>query len=538
MTVQTLTPEVADTRIRHRVLESATSLLAERGFDGFLLREAAARAGCPLRQADLYFQRNEDLVLALYVRLAAGLEALLPDLPPGRLAERFRFLMEAKLALVAPHREALAAILGRSLDPRDELGVLDERTEIVRCRVLAVFAEAVSGAVDRPSGGVAAMARLLHGAHLAILLLWVRDRTPGARTTREAVDHVCRLLSAGAPLLRLASVRGLVGGLDRMLAPLLDPRPDPARNELAVQILRLLFRHRRLQPGAGECAVEPCPDCLAPHLPRMRRFLAAGEPVHFVLPAFPAKSPNLRKVLGALPDKAEELALTYLENVCAEIREIHSPGARITLCSDGRVFSDLVGVSDGDVTRYGREIDTMIARLGARSLNTFRLEDLIQESGYGAMRDRLCAFYAEPVETIEERARAHEHHRELCNGIHRFLFEDRAAAEPTGSRNRLREECKSRAYQVVRRSEAWGRLVGECFPAALRLSIHPQLPHSEKIGILLGEADDSWLTPWHGVAVERQGTFKLMRRHEAEALGARMVEKDGSPSHCVLEARS
>ena len=34
----------------------------------------------------------------------------------------------------------------------------------------------------------------------------------------------------------------------------------------------------------------------------------------------------------------------------------YPPGARITICSDGRVFSDLVGVCDKDVTNYGIEI--------------------------------------------------------------------------------------------------------------------------------------------------------------------------------------
>ena len=87
------------------------------------------------------------------------------------------------------------------------------------------------------------------------------------------------------------------------------------------------------------------------------------------------------------------------------------------------------------------------------------------------------------------------------------------------------------AYQVVQRSDAWGRLLADCFPTALRLSIHPQPPHSEKIGILLGDADDVWITPWHGVAVWWAGRWRLMKRSDAEELGARLVERDGGPSH-------
>jgi pyoverdine/dityrosine biosynthesis protein Dit1 len=47
-------------------------------------------------------------------------------------------------------------------------------------------------------------------------------------------------------------------------------------------------------------------------------------------------------------------------------------------------------------------------------------------------------------------------------------------------------------------------------------------------------SNDSWLTPWHGVAVKQQDKFTLMRRHEAEALGAKIVERDGRPSHYQL----
>jgi pyoverdine/dityrosine biosynthesis protein Dit1 len=331
-----------------------------------------------------------------------------------------------------------------------------------------------------------------------------------------------------------ASRRVRQGALEAPPPAVRGPEPDAAQTEVSERILRTLFRHRRLQPGAGACATDPCPKCLAPHLPAVRRFVAAGEAVHFILPAFPAKSPNPRKVLGRLPDMAEELALRFLEGVCREIREVYAPGARVTICSDGRVFSDLVGVGEEDVTEYGRAVGAVLERAGASSLDIFNLEDLYDGADPDLMRAQLWARYAEPLDVIEARARVYEHRRALFNGIHRFLFEDRLALEPGKSRNRVRVECKGRAFRVIQRSEAWGRLIRECFPSALRLSIHPQPPHSDKIGVLLGDAADAWLTPWHGVALRGPGGFRLVRRHEAEALGARLVERGGRPSHFVL----
>ena len=58
------------------------------------------------------------------------------------------------------------------------------------------------------------------------------------------------------------------------------------------------------------------------------------------LPAFPCKSSNLRKVLGVVPDKGEELALRRLHEFVRLVKEIYDPGARVLIVSDGHVFSD------------------------------------------------------------------------------------------------------------------------------------------------------------------------------------------------------
>jgi pyoverdine/dityrosine biosynthesis protein Dit1/AcrR family transcriptional regulator len=530
-----MTVATADRRIRQRLLEAAVPLLAERGLSGELLRESAAAAGCTHERARVFFGRDEELVLALYLRLATELEARVTELPEGPLAERFRSAMLTKLSLVAPYRDAITALLATLLDPRHELGALAEQTELVRSRVTGVFSAVVLGATDRPPTAAPALARGLYGAHLALMLLWTQDRSPGLTATRSAVEVVCSLLANAAPLLWLPDAESMLAGVDNILAPLIEPAPDLAHTATSERILRTLFRHRRLQPGAGACAENPCEQCLGLHLPKVRRFVINNEPVHFLLPAFPAKSPNPKKVLGRLPDMADELALGFLEGVCREIKEHYPPGARVTICSDGRVFSDLVGVADVDVTDYGRAIAAMLGRLGAVSLYSLGLEDLFDGDDQAALREQLCAHYADPLAAVEGRVRDSERQRALFNGIHRFLFEDRLVIEAGKSRTRLRNECRERALRVIQRSEAWGRLIQECFPVALRLSVHPQPPHSEKIGILLGDAEDAWLTPWHGVALRTEDGFKLVRRHEAEALGAKVVWRGGRASHYEME---
>lgn len=72
----------------------------------------------------------------------------------------------------------------------------------------------------------------------------------------------------------------------------------------------------------------------------IRQFVIAGKKIEMCLPAFPFKSANKTyKVLGRLPDKAEELALKRLESICERIEAIYPPGATIMIISDGLVYN-------------------------------------------------------------------------------------------------------------------------------------------------------------------------------------------------------
>ena len=217
--------------------------------------------------------------------------------------------------------------------------------------------------------------------------------------------------------------------------------------------------------------------------------------------------------------------MLYLAGVCRELRELHPAGVRLTICSDGHVFSDLVGVPDEDVTAYGEEIRRMADRLGiADSIETFSLREIYEDLSLSEMRAHLNRHYELPIRAVRERAAKTAQAGAMVNGIHRFLFEDAAAAQPDRSRTQIRNECRDLAYSVVQRSDGWSRLLADCFPMALRLSIHPQEAHSDKIGILLGEADDVWITPWHSVAVKKDGRFVMMKRSDAEEAGARLAD--------------
>jgi pyoverdine/dityrosine biosynthesis protein Dit1 len=271
------------------------------------------------------------------------------------------------------------------------------------------------------------------------------------------------------------------------------------------------------------------------HLDRVEDFVAQQRPVEFILPAFPGKSPNHSKVLGSLPDMAELLSLRFLHSLCQQIQDIYPPGARMRICSDGRVFADLVRIPDPSITDYQNGIISMIRELGSNSLDFYGLDDEYAGMEFDAMRQALVETYGEPLEALREEIRAGGEPLSLYRGITRFLLEDASKpASNTMSRTSLQKECRARAYGVIQRSKAWGELIAKKFPRSVRLSIHPQPCSSHKLGIHLMETNDLWMTPWHGAAVYVNGRFVLMKRHQAEELGATLVLADGRPSYYAM----
>ena len=171
---------VKDKRTRQRILEVACELIALRGLKGEVLRDAAVMAGYPIERAEVFFRRDEDLVIALYARLAAQLESRVTELPEGDVATRFRAAMLFKLELVAPYRETIASLLATLLDPRHELGALSPQMEVIRTRVMSVFYSVVLGATGARKNS-ADVVHSLYAAHLVVMLLWSQDRSPDAR---------------------------------------------------------------------------------------------------------------------------------------------------------------------------------------------------------------------------------------------------------------------------------------------------------------------------------------------------------------------
>lgn len=111
----------------------------------------------------------------------------------------------------------------------------------------------------------------------------------------------------------------------------------------SLKILNIIYKYRLTKStSAGSNVNDRWAEGTPKFLQTIQKFVRVREVLKMCLPAFPFKSCNKKfKVLGALPDKAEEVALTRLNDMCLEIGKVYTPGARLLIISDGLVYNGM-----------------------------------------------------------------------------------------------------------------------------------------------------------------------------------------------------
>lgn len=302
--------------------------------------------------------------------------------------------------------------------------------------------------------------------------------------------------------------------------------------DLVQRILNLLMAQvRQAEPELGSnCSGKNCHSCQQPHFEKLLNIVEQQKVLTLILPAFPAKSANREKTISSKPDLGEVISLKHLNELCKSMDNYYPHGIKLVICSDGRVFNDLVLVRDKDVDLYQLGIKNIIKQQKLSFITIFSLDDVYPNQSYAQMREKLMEVYAESFSSLQNRILIEKQARYQFNGIHRFVFEDQLVLNDHLSKNQIRSLAKQTAYEVIRRSNAWSRLLSNYFPTAIRLSIHPQPCGSDKLGIQFLPNSNRWATPWHNVLLKRGNSWQLIKRIEAERLGAKL-----NHDHYVLE---
>jgi AcrR family transcriptional regulator len=202
---------------RQRVYDVAIALMASHGYAATTLRDVATKAGVSTGLLYRYFPNKRAVIVALYEELSEDFARQAEQMPSGRWRDRFGFAVRASLEALGPHRVALRALIPVLVGDPDE-GVFGESVAFSRLRVQAVFENAVIGATDAPSRAVAqALGRLLYLAHLAVLLWWLLDKSPGQRATGALLSITQQILPSLTLSLRLPAVRRFIISADGLV---------------------------------------------------------------------------------------------------------------------------------------------------------------------------------------------------------------------------------------------------------------------------------------------------------------------------------
>lgn len=240
-----------------------------------------------------------------------------------------------------------------------------------------------------------------------------------------------------------------------------------------------------------------------------------NEQLQFLLPWFPCKSPNTKdKVLWHLPDKWEEIAIDRLQDFCEQVWTLHTPWAKITIASDGRVFNDIIGVSDQHVDHYKQELLCMVSK---PLINILWLEDLLWWMEKNDVRQIFDIQFCNSPEIIEQKIHHNDDIKKLFLWLKKFLSDDMPSNKDISNSQRERI-IKQKAKDVLRRSLWFDVLLSQILPNHIRLSVHPHSTSNGKFGFnLISNTDNRW-TPRHNVVVESWSKILLMKKRDAEAM--------------------
>ncbi|KAF5643196.1 Pyoverdine biosynthesis [Fusarium sp. NRRL 52700] len=271
-------------------------------------------------------------------------------------------------------------------------------------------------------------------------------------------------------------------------------------------------------------------------LPIMLKSIREEAPIKLVLPAFPFKSPNRsNKVLGALPDLGEAIALENLQGLCDTIRDIYKHGAECYITSDGLVYNDLLGVDDLDVWNYGEALRDMAKIRGLTSIKFLRLADLLDMAPHrsldtcggevpnvvehmGCIRREFLARYHSPGFDASAAIKEDIDTRLTYQGYLRFLKKDLEgwdelkydqAGKPVSSK-KSQKMIGDIAKRMIARGAAFAAAIRDTHSDCVRLSIHPTVAITKfPVNLIPQPSGKFGATPWHSsIALSLDGSLE------------------------------
>lgn len=252
-----------------------------------------------------------------------------------------------------------------------------------------------------------------------------------------------------------------------------------------------------------------------------------NQPLQFVMLGFPFKSTNDRdKVIGKLPDLAEQATLDNFSMFDTQIKKEHCKGVEVSMVSDGFVFNDILGVSDKIVMDYKETSMDM----GKNSpVKWFDLNDFYAGNDLNAKREKLIQQFGISPEKLQQDILMNPDVNFLYRGMIHFM-EEELAIRNFPSRNQLQKEAKKIARAMMFRNEAYSNLVRQEFKSHVRLSMHPSINNGAKYSFQLIPSPKAKHSAWHSaLLIRKTGERETIHKKDAVAAGYELVNQGGRP---------
>lgn len=263
---------------------------------------------------------------------------------------------------------------------------------------------------------------------------------------------------------------------------------------------------------------------------RITPFVLSNQPIKFSMMGFPMKSPNNRdKVIGTLPDFAEQVTINTFKTFNQQVQAVYPPGILLAVVSDGYVFNDVMEVSDQTVQAYQEAAEDMVA--GDKSIKWYNIMDFYDGGGsLATAREKLIKHFGITLTELERRILMDTDTNYLYRGMIRFMNLDLAIKDFT-SNTQLQKASKIQAKEMMFRNEAYSKLVQTQFSDHIRLSMHQSVNNGTKYAFQLikGTPDKIFTSAWHCALAIVDGEFETIHKRDAVARGLELVNNHGIP---------
>ncbi len=249
-------------------------------------------------------------------------------------------------------------------------------------------------------------------------------------------------------------------------------------------------------------------------------------PIKMRMVGFPFKSTNqANKVISDMPDMAERYSLEYLHSLLKRLNEVYSAGAHLTIVSDGCAFSDILGITDEQVTNYERALKQLLEDLP--HISVIASQDLItpEVNSLKAVREAIIHYSLLAIvseEKIKSDSKLKDDFGVLIKRIENEL-------DCPNGQELLRargQNIDTVSKLISQRSSGFGLFIKEKYGSqkVISVSVHYQPNVGKKIGIKLSPT--SFITPWHGVlVVEKDGTSKIVHKQDIDSSAYKQTGK-------------